>query len=243
MKRIMRKKLIVLCVIMLFAFTVWGCSSAKLPEGLLGDWTCEDLASDGKTATDFYAMYINEDGSFSLYDTVGNPGIAGKMKLEEAQENTENNKGTVKVFCGADDFDPPSCWNLTEEDELEYEILGSGRIRFGHNGVWLSFYDENTYTIYKVRLADRSAPEYKWEMVQRGKGRVDFRIDTVPDEDAGAWQIYDFTGIEPGDLEIEMQYTNGNSIMYSVTFDLTINEDGTIRENSVDGDVDDAMTS
>ena len=80
-------------------------------------------------------------------------------------------------------------------------------------------------------------------MVQRGKGRVDFRTDTLPDEDVGAWQIYDFTGIEPGDLKIEMQYTNGNSIMYSVTFDLTVNEDGTIRENSVDGDVDDAMTS
>ena len=53
----------------------------------------------------------------------------------------------------------------------------------------------------------------------------------------------DFTGLEPGDLEIEMQYTNGNSIMYSVTFDLTVNEDGTIGENHVDGDVDEAMTS
>lgn len=33
----------------------------------------EPLASDGKTATEFYAMDINTDGSFSLYDTVGNP--------------------------------------------------------------------------------------------------------------------------------------------------------------------------
>ena len=111
------------------------------------------------------------------------------------------------------------------------------------NGVWLSFYDENTYTVYKVRLADRSAPEYKWKPVQRGKGRVDFQTDTLSDEDVGTWQIYDFTGIEPGDLEIEMQYTNGNSIMYSVTFDLTVNEDGMIQENHVDGDVDEAMTS
>ena len=79
--------------------------------------------------------------------------------------------------------------------------------------------------------------------MQRGKGRVDFQTDTLSDEDVGTWQIYDFTGIKPGDLEIEMQYTNGSSIMYSVTFDLTVNEDGTIRENHVDGDVDEAMTS
>ena len=37
-------------------------------------------------------MYINEDGSFSLYDTVGNPGIAGKMKLEKARKTPKTRK-------------------------------------------------------------------------------------------------------------------------------------------------------
>ena len=57
------------------------------------------------------------------------------------------------------------------------------------------------------------------------------------------WRIYDFTGTEPGDLEIEMEYTDGNNVMYTVVFDLTVNEDGMIRENDVSGDVDEAMTS
>ena len=140
----MRKKLIALCVIMSFVVIAWGCSSAKLPDELIGEWTCEEFASDGETATDFYAMYINEDGSFSLYDTVGNPGIAGRMTLEKVEKN-DRNQGTVKISCDTDDFDPPVCWNITEEAELKYEILGSGKIRFGHNDIWLSFYDEKVY--------------------------------------------------------------------------------------------------
>ena len=238
----MRKKLIALCVIMSLVVIAWGCSSAKLPDGLIGEWTCEELASDGETATDFYAMYINEDGSFSLYDTVGNPGIAGKMTLKKVQKN-DRNQGTVKISCDTDDFDPPVCWNITEEDELKYEILGSGKIRFGHNDIWLSFHDEKVYDTYKIKLADRSNPEYKWEMRQRGKGRATFQTDTISDEDVGMWRIYDFTGTEPGDLEIEMEYTDGNNVMYTVVFDLTVNEDEMIRENDVSGDVDEAMTS
>lgn len=137
----MRKKLIFLCIIISLMLLVCGCGSVDLPEGLIGEWNCEDVASDGETATDFYAMYINEDGSFSLYDTVGNPGIAGKMTLGETEGN-DAASGTLKVSCGTDDFDPPECWDMTEEDELEYEIPESGRLRLGHNGVWLSFYED-----------------------------------------------------------------------------------------------------
>ena len=40
-----------------------------------------------------------------------------------------------------------------------------------------------------------------------------------------------------------MKYRNGDDVMYTVTFDLTVKDDGTVRENDRDGDIDEAMTS
>ena len=56
-----------------------GCSKDIVPAGLVGNWTCKEMASDGTTPTGFYAMYVNSDGTFSLYDTCGNPGISGVL--------------------------------------------------------------------------------------------------------------------------------------------------------------------
>ena len=40
-----------------------------------------------------------------------------------------------------------------------------------------------------------------------------------------------------------MKYRSGDDVMYTVIFDLTVTDDGTVRENGRDGDIDDAMTS
>ena len=61
----MKKSLSISVLIFLLALALSGCGSTDLPEALAGSWTCEPLASDGKTATEFYAMDINTDGSFS----------------------------------------------------------------------------------------------------------------------------------------------------------------------------------
>lgn len=237
----MKKSLSISVLIFLLALALTGCGSTDLPEALAGSWTCEPLASDGKTATEFYAMDINTDGSFSLYDTVGNPGISGKMELEKSSGDRQS-KGIVRVSCGSDDFDPPLCWNMKEEDTLEYEILDGGKMRLGHNGVWLTFYDAYTHAVYEIRLADRSNPEYQWDMKQSGDGEVKIVTDTILDEDVGIWRLYDLTGTKPGDLTITMTYHSETETMYTVTFALTVNEDGTIHENDIDGDVDEAMT-
>lgn len=60
--------------------------------------------------------------------------------------------GTVTVSCNSDDFDPPLCWDMQESDELEYEIPEDGRMRLGYNGIWLSFYEDNTYEVLKSDL-------------------------------------------------------------------------------------------
>lgn len=218
-------------------FLLCGCSEKVVPSGLLGNWNCKELASDGETYTDFYALYINDDGSFSLYDTCGNPGISGTLGADEDGE-----KGVVTIKCD-DDFDPPQCWDLKTKDELEYEILQTGQMKLGHNGIWLSFYDEYTYEEYQIQLANRSFPEYKWEMDRKGTGTVKIEKDKVYDEDVGFWGIYKLTGDKPGNITITMKYSNGTETMYTVTFDLTVNGDGTIRENNRDGDIDEAMTS
>ena len=240
MKRRIIGKLTLCLAVLLLTAGLTGCVGKSLPEGLIGEWTCEKFASDGTTATDFYALYIEKNGKFSLYDTVGNPGISGKMTLKSTEEDAV--MGTVTVSCNSDDFDPPLCWNMEEKDTLEYEILDGGKMRLGHNGVWLTFYDMYTHAVYEIRLADRSNPEYQWDMKQSGDGEVKIVTDTIPDEDVGIWRLYDLTGTKPGDLTITMAYHNETETMYTVTFDLTVNEDGTIHENDIDGDVDEAMT-
>ncbi len=240
MKSRMIVKLTLCLTVLLLAAGLFGCAGASLPEGLIGEWACGELASDGTTATDFYALYIEKNGKFSLYDTVGNPGIAGKMTRKSSEDDAA--KGIVKVSCGSDDFDPPLCWDMQERDELEYEILEDGTMRLGHNGVWLSFYEEDTYKVYKISLADRSAPEYQWELQQSGDGAVTFTTEELEDEDVGVWRIYDLYAEKAGDVLVTVNYRNHDAVMYTVSFDLTVNENDTIHENGVAGDVDDAMT-
>ena len=110
-------------------------AEAVVPEGFIGSWSCEEKASDGKTDTSFYAMYIKKNGYFSIYDQeAGNPGISGKMK---------NDTGTsVDCEFEMDDFDVPSCWKLgSPEDKLDYELDGD-TLKLGHNDVWMIFHRE-----------------------------------------------------------------------------------------------------
>lgn len=216
-----------------------GCSSNQVvPKGLIGVWNCQETASDGETPTGFYALYINDDGSFSLYDTCGNPGISGTLGAAE-----DGGKGVVTIKCGDDDFDPPLCWELEKKDELEYEILENGQMRLGHNDIWLSFYDEYTHQEFQFQLTNRSTPEYKWTMECDGDGTVKTEKDKIIDEEVGYWGIYKLTGDKPGNLTVTMKYSNDKETMYTITFDLTVNQDGTIRENHRDGDIDEAMTT
>lgn len=106
-----------------------------VPEGFIGSWTCEDLASDGKTDTSFYAMYIKKNGYFSIYDqAAGNPGISGNMKNDTGS--------SVDCVFEMDDFDVPFCWKLeSPEDKLNYEIDGD-TLKLGHNDVWMIFHRE-----------------------------------------------------------------------------------------------------
>lgn len=108
-----------------------GCASA--PEALEGRWSCDETASDGETYTGFYALEVQQNGRFSMYDReAGNPGISGKMK--------DTGGGEIACSFDTDDFDPPACWgDLEEEDTLQYEASGDDRIKLGHGGVWLTF--------------------------------------------------------------------------------------------------------
>ena len=236
----MRKSCIAcFAIAVLMLLGLCGCSEKVVPEGLVGNWNCREMASDCTTTTGFYALYINDDGSFSMYDTCGNPGISGTLGASK----DDSSKGVLRISCEGDDFDPPSCWAMGKKDELEYELLEKGQMRLGHNGVWLSFYDEYTYEEYQIQLANRSSPQYRWKMECKGDGKVKTRQDKVYDEDVGYWGVYKLTADKPGNLTVTMMYSNGEETMYTVTFDLTVNEDGTIRENSRDGDIDEAMTS
>ncbi len=128
------RKAAVICALLMILLS--GCAgktpdfdTSQVPPELVGQWQCDEYASDNETATGFYAMYVEQDGQFSLYDTVGNPGISGTMLGSD---------GHVLVLCNDEDFDPPFCWDMDTEAVLDYEA-DDGQIRLGYDGVWLTF--------------------------------------------------------------------------------------------------------
>ena len=135
MKRILTVTLaLAAAMTMLIAFS--GCGGAKVPERLVGQWECADLASDGYTDTSFYALTIEKDGTFSLYDeAAGNPGISGTMKGDDTGK-----LGILELNCNEEDFDPPVCWaKLQKNSRLRYKIMSDGTMRLGYVGIWLIF--------------------------------------------------------------------------------------------------------
>lgn len=134
-----RKKLAVTFGIMLVIaciICVTGCGQKyNAPAGIVGEWTCQEFASDETTDTSFYALTVSEDGAFSLYDqAAGNPGISGNMYCDDT-----GNLGIINIECNADDFDPPVCWNISQNARLRYKVLNKDTIRLGYSGIWLTF--------------------------------------------------------------------------------------------------------
>ena len=103
------------------------------PEGFVGLWSCEPLASDRITDTGFYELRVEENGEFSLYDAgAGNPGISGTFgNVTEDQMDA--------VF-DTEDFDPPFCWELDETGATFDYMVSEGEIKLGYDGVWLTFH-------------------------------------------------------------------------------------------------------
>lgn len=170
MKRRIIGKLTLCLAVLLLTAGLTGCVGKSLPEGLTGEWTCEKFASDGTTATDFYALYIEKNGKFSLYDTVGNPGISGKMTLKSTEEDAV--MGTVTVSCNSDDFDPPLCWDMQESDEWELLQSGDGAVNFTTEmlededvGIWriYDFYAEKESMI--MEPFTKTASAVMWMML------------------------------------------------------------------------------
>ena len=112
-------------------------TKSVINEALTGYWGCEKTASDGKTDTSFYAMYIKKNGYFSIYDrAAGNPGISGYMSNDTGS--------TVDCVFEEDDFDVPFCWKLDiKGDKLNYEIEGDP-LKLGHDDVWMIFKREES---------------------------------------------------------------------------------------------------
>lgn len=112
-----------------------ACGGPPVPEKLIGEWKCQEMASDQVTDTSFYALRIEESGEFSLYDeAAGNPGMSGTMKGDDTGKI-----GILELTCDKADFDPPSCWSVNSECRLRYKILDDDTIRLGFSGVWLTF--------------------------------------------------------------------------------------------------------
>ncbi len=130
-KTMKRKAIYTISLQLILISILAGCASA--PEALEGSWSCDETASDRETYTGFYALEVQKNGSFSMYDReAGNPGISGKMK--------DAGDGSITCSFDTEDFDPPACWeDLKKEDTLQYEASGDDRVKLGYKDVWLTF--------------------------------------------------------------------------------------------------------
>ena len=124
-----------LIISMIIPLVSCGSFKAGVPSGFIGEWQCESTASDGKTDTSFYKMYIKKDGSFSIYDAAaGNPGISGYMGNKTAS--------TVDCKFNMEDFDVPFCWDIDSDTATLYYELKDDTLKLGHNGVWMIFHPD-----------------------------------------------------------------------------------------------------
>ena len=134
----MSKTIKIISFILIFAgvLAFAGCGdSYNAPAGIVGQWNCHETATDETTDTSFYALTVKEDGTFSLYDQAsGNPGISGKMSCDDT-----GNLGIINIECDTDDFDPPVCWNISENARLRYKVVDDDTIKLGYSGIWLVF--------------------------------------------------------------------------------------------------------
>ena len=129
------KKALLGAIILVFIFTLAGCGSA-VPERLVGEWKCDPTSSGNPVDTSFYALSIEKDGTFSIYDfEAGNPGISGTMQGDDTGKI-----GILELNCDGEDFDPPACWpNLKEKSRVRYRILDENTIKLGYVGIWMTF--------------------------------------------------------------------------------------------------------
>ena len=122
-------------IILILIFTLTACGSA-VPERLVGEWKCDPTSSGNPVDTSFYALRIEDNGEFSIYDfEAGNPGISGKMKGDDTGKI-----GLLNLQCDEEDFDPPMCWpNLKTNSEIRYRIIDDKTIKLGYVGIWMTF--------------------------------------------------------------------------------------------------------
>lgn len=112
--------------ILIVTLILFGCQ--KQESSLYGEWKC--VTKDNT----FYALTIDEDGYFSLYDIeAGNPGLQGHVKVGSS---------TLECVFDMDDFDPPKEWNtLKQKDILSYKL--NQDLKLEYNGFWLQFVKRN----------------------------------------------------------------------------------------------------
>ena len=129
------KKTAFTAIILVLIFTITGCGSA-VPDRLVGDWQCDPTSTGNPVDTSFYALHIESDGTFSIFDKEsGNPAISGTMKGDDTGKI-----GILELTCDSEDFDPPACWlNLKPNSEIRYRIMDENTIKLGYVGIWMTF--------------------------------------------------------------------------------------------------------
>ena len=231
----MKRAIFAILTLTLGAFALCSCGSTT-PTALVGSWTCSDEAPGCEGGYGYLALDVKEDGRFSLYDTCGNPGIAGTIR-----GGAEETAGTVEIQCTEEDFDPPGCWEIEERDTLDFDASVCGVLRLGHDDRWLWFTRD---ALVRNHITLRSHGDaYTWNCRMEGDGLLSYAEFTEIDPEAGPCHTFELTGERAGDVILTIQDQKGSDTRYQVTFYLTVLANGTIIETSCTGDTDAVVTA
>ena len=132
----MKKRVLLITTLVIVAIMAFTACGSAVPDRLVGDWNCDDTPSGNNMYVGFYAMTIESNGNFSIYDAeAGNPGISGTMKGDDTGKLV-----ILELKCDTEDFDPPICWpNLKPNSRVRYKIVDENTIKLGYVGIWMTF--------------------------------------------------------------------------------------------------------
>ena len=124
---------------------ITACGQKSAEDGnmdlLIGEWKCENHPLNNEAYyTGFIMLYIQEDGSFRMYDAeAGNPVISGDLECL-------SDKVLVLKCSTEDDFDPPPTWqSMKEEQEIAYSFAEDGKLHMTYKE------EENASTLVFVK--------------------------------------------------------------------------------------------
>lgn len=142
-----KSKIIIVFMVFVIALSVFCACESEMPNKhnkLVGDWYCEETpANNSNLDTSFLNLYVENDGTFSIYDSQNAKiGIFGKMEFISDTQ--------IKLVCEGEAFNPPPGWeSMSKTQVVDYsqpdDYMISLTYQNGSEEITLVFHKADNY--------------------------------------------------------------------------------------------------